>query len=144
LLVGYRGYDRTATEPHFAFGHGLGYTDWTYESLVVGPESITGGEDLTCAVSVRNTGKRAGREVVQVYLEAPDDDPRRPVRVLAGFGTVDGEAGARVEARFTIPARSFARFDEATRKWAWRAGIYTLRAGRSSRDLRLSSEVVVR
>jgi beta-glucosidase len=144
LLVGYRGYDRTATEPHFAFGHGLGYTDWTYESLAAGPESITGGENLTCAVSVRNTGKRAGREVVQVYLEAPDDDPRRPVRVLAAFGIVDVEAGAQAEVRLTLPARSFARFDEATRKWSWRAGTYTLRAGRSSRDLRLSSEVVVR
>jgi beta-glucosidase len=144
LLVGYRGYDRTATEPHFAFGHGLGYTDWTYDSLVTGAESIAPGEDLTCAVTVRNTGKRAGHEVVQVYLEAPDDDPRRPLRVLAGFGTVDVEAGAQTEVRLTLPARSFARFDEATREWSWRAGIYTLRAGRSSRDLRLSSEVVLR
>jgi beta-glucosidase len=144
LLVGYRGYDRTATEPHFAFGHGLGYTDWTYDSLVTGAESIAPGEDLTCAVTVRNTGKRAGHEVVQVYLEAPDDDPRRPLRVLAGFGTVDVEAGAQTEVRLTLPARSFARFDEATREWSWRAGTYTLRTGRSSRDLRLSSEVVVR
>jgi beta-glucosidase len=144
LLVGYRGYDRTGTEPHFAFGHGLGYTEWTYESLTPVAESITAGEDLTCTVTVRNSGKRAGREVVQVYLEAHDDDPRRPVRVLAGFGTVEAAAGAAAEVRLTLPGRSFARFDEATRSWAWRPGTYTLRAGRSSRDLRLSSEVVVR
>jgi len=144
LLVGYRGYDRTGTEPHFAFGHGLGYTDWTYESLIPGAESLTAGEDLSCTVTVRNSGKRRGREVVQVYVEGPDDDPRRPLRVLAGFGTVDVEAGAQAEVRLTLPARSFAHFDEATRKWAWRAGTYTLRAGRSSRDLRLSAEVVMR
>ena len=144
LLVGYRGYDRTGTEPHFAFGHGLGYTEWTYESLTPGAESITAGEDLTCAVTVRNSGKRAGREVVQVYLEAPDDDPRRPLRILAGFGTVEAATGATAEVRLTLPGRSFARFDEATRSWAWRPGTYKLRAGRSSRDLRLSSEVVVR
>jgi beta-glucosidase len=144
LLVGYRGYDRTGTEPHFAFGHGLGYTEWTYESLIPDAESISAGEDLTCAVTVRNSGKRAGREVVQVYLEAPDDDPRRPVRVLAAFGTVDAEAGAAAVVRLTLPSRSFARFDEATRTWAWRPGTYTLRAGRSSRDLRLSGEVVMR
>jgi beta-glucosidase len=144
LLVGYRGYDRTGTEPHFAFGHGLGYTDWTYESLSPDAEAISAGEDVTCAVTVRNSGKRAGREVVQVYLEAADDDPRRPVRVLAAFGTVDAEVGAAVVVRLTLPGRSFARFDEATRTWVWRPGIYTLRAGRSSRDLRLSSQVVMR
>ena len=144
LLVGYRGYDRSGTEPHFAFGHGLGYTDWTYEALAAGAESITAGEDLTCTVTVRNSGTRRGREVVQVYVEAPDDDPRRPVRILAGFGTVDVESGASAEVRLTLPARSFARFDEATRKWAWRAGTYALRAGRSSRDLRLRAEVVMR
>jgi beta-glucosidase len=144
LLVGYRGYDRSGTEPHFAFGHGLGYTDWTYESLTPDTGSISAGEDLACAVTVRNSGKRAGREVVQVYLEAPDDDPRRPVRVLAGFGTVEAEAGAAAVVRVSLPSRSFARFDEATRSWTWRPGTYTLRAGRSSRDLRLSGEVVMR
>jgi len=144
LLVGYRGYDRAGTEPHFAFGHGLGYTDWTYESLTVGAESIAADEDLSCAVTVRNSGKRAGREVVQVYVEAPDDDPRRPVRVLAGFGTVDAEAGEAAVVRVSLPGRSFARFDEATKTWVWRPGTYRLRAGRSSRDLRLSAEVVMR
>ena len=144
LLVGYRGYDRTGSEPQFAFGHGLGYTDWTYESLIPGSESISAGEDLACAVNVRNSGKRAGREVVQVYLEAPDDDPRRPVRVLAGFGTVDAEAGEAAVVRVSLPGRSFARFDEATKTWVWRPGTYRLRAGRSSRDLRLSAEVVMR
>jgi beta-glucosidase len=144
LLVGYRGYDRAGIEPHFAFGHGLGYTEWTYESLIPGAESISAGEDLTCAVTVRNSGRRAGREIVQVYLEAPDDDPRRPLRVLAGFGAVDAAPGASTEVQLTVPARAFARFDEARREWVWRPGTYTLRAGRSSRDLRLTAQVVLR
>ena len=144
LLVGYRGYDRSRTEPHFSFGHGLGYTDWTYESLAPDAESISAGEDLDCSVTISNSGKRAGREVVQVYLEAPDDDPRRPVRILAGFGIVEAEAGTAAVVRVSLPGRAFARFDEATRAWSWRPGTYTLRAGRSSRDLRLSHEVVMR
>jgi beta-glucosidase len=144
LLVGYRGYDRTGTEPHFAFGHGLGYTDWTYESIALAGDSIAAGDDLQVAVTVRNSGARAGREVVQVYLEGPDDDPRRPIRVLAGFGTADAAPGAAVEVRVSLPARSFARFDETGRAWAWPAGTYTVRAGRSSRDLRLSGQVVMR
>jgi beta-glucosidase len=144
LLVGYRGYDRAGVEPHFAFGHGLGYTEWTYESIAPAADSIAPGDDLQVAVTVRNSGKRAGREVVQVYLEAPDRDPRRPIRTLAGFGIVDALPGATADIRLTVPARSFACYDEASHRWAWRAGTYTLRVGRSSRDLRLSGEVVVR
>jgi beta-glucosidase len=144
LLVGYRGFDRKASEPLFCFGHGLGYTDWKYEALAAATESITAGQDLHLTVTVRNSGTRAGREVVQVYLEGPDDDPSRPVRVLAAFSSISAEPGEEVEAPLTVPARLFARFDEEPRQWAWHPGTYTLRAGRSSRDLRLSAQVVLR
>jgi len=143
LLVGYRGYDRSGVEPLFCFGHGLGYTEWSYESLT-GSESITAGQELPLVVTVRNDGRRAGREVVQVYLQGPDDDPTRPLRVLAAFSTVDVEPGERAEVRLTVPARTFARFDEGRRKWVWHPGTYTLRAGRSSRDLRLKTQAVLR
>lgn len=142
LLVGYRGYDRSGTEPLFPFGHGLGYTEWSYESLSVA-RSITGGQDLEVAVTVRNAGTRAGREVVQLYLETGDDDPRRPVRVLAGFANVTAEPGERVEARMTVPARAFMRFHELARAWIAHPGLYMLRVGRSSRDLRLQAEIAV-
>jgi len=143
LLVGYRGYDRSQTEPLFCFGHGLGYTEWSYSSLAAAG-SIAPGEDLPVTVSLRNTGKRAGREVVQVYVEGPDDDPARPRRILAAFASVGAPAGEVVEARLVVPARSFARFDDGSGEWAWTAGTYTVRAGRSSRDLRLEAEVVLR
>ena len=144
LLVGYRGYDRNGVEPLFCFGHGLGYTNWSYESLTPAMETMAAGQDLEVLVTVRNTGGRAGREVVQIYLEGPDDDPGRPKRILSGFATVDAGAGEQVEARVTVPARSFARFDEARHEWMSRRGTYTLRAGRSSRDLRLVGQVVLR
>ena len=144
LLVGYRGYDRSEIEPRFCFGHGLGYTDWTYESLKPESESLAAGEELALIVTVRNSGARAGREVVQVYLDGPDDDPRRPLRVLSAFGTVAAGPGERSEARLIVPARHFARFEEKRREWVWKQGTYTLRAGRSSRDLRLKAEVVLR
>jgi len=144
LLVGYRGYDRAGIEPLFCFGHGLGYADWTYESLAGPAESITEGQDVTLAVMVRNSGVRAGREVVQVYLEGPHDDPSRPLRVLAALASLAARPGEQAEARLTVPARSFMRFDEGRREWAWSPGTYTLHAGRSSRDLRLKTQVVLR
>ena len=95
LLVGYRGYDRSGAEPLFCFGHGLGYTDWAYESLIAVSDSIVFGQDLEVVVAVRNTGRRAGQEVVQVYLEGPDDDPGRPGRPGSTLdkGQADGRRG---------------------------------------------------
>jgi len=144
LLVGYRGYDRSGIEPHFAFGHGLGYTEWTYEAIVADAASVAANEDFTCAVTVRNSGRRPGREVVQLYLEGPDKDPMRPARVLAAFASVSAEGGARMTARLTVPARLFQRFDESTRAWVPVPGTYTLHAGRSSRDIRLNASVALR
>ena len=144
LLMGYRGYDRSGSEPLFSFGHGLGYTDWSYESLEAAAESLTTDQDLPLVVTVRNSGKRAGREIVQVYLEGPDDDPSRPLRVLAAFSAVCAGAGEQAEVQLTVPARSFARFDEGLCEWVWHRGTYTVHAGRSSRDLKLSRKVVLR
>jgi beta-glucosidase len=144
LLVGYRGYDRRGIEPHFAFGHGLGYAEWTYEAIVPDAGSIAASDDFTCAVTVRNASQRPGREVVQLYLEGPDNDPTRPTRVLAAFASVSEDAGARTTARLTVPARLFQRFDESTRAWVQVPGTYTLHAGRSSRDIRLKATVVLR
>ena len=75
-------------------------------------EAITAGQDLPLVVTVRNSGERAGREVVQGYLEGPDDDPSSSLRVLAGFTIIDADPGEHSEAWLTVPARSFARFDE--------------------------------
>jgi hypothetical protein len=115
--------------------------EWQYESVVLDAETMSANAELPLVVRLSNSGSRAGREVVQVYLEAPDADSSRPIRILAGFATVDADGGESVEARVVIPARAFARFDPDTRDWVWRSGTYTVRAGRSSRDLRLSATV---
>jgi beta-glucosidase len=144
LLVGYRGFDRSGKEPLFDFGRGLGYTGWEYESLTVAGTETAGKAGVAVDVSVRNSGPRAGREVVQVYVEGPADDAGRPLRTLAGFATVTAEAGDQVDARISVPARAFMRFDERASAWAVHPGAYVIHAGRSSRDLRLHEKVVVR
>jgi beta-glucosidase len=144
LLVGYRGFDRSGSEPLFSFGHGAGYTDWAYESLAPAEMSLAPGQDLALTVVVRNSGARAGREVVQVYLEGPDDDLVRPLRTLAAFASIHAGPGEQAEARLTVPARAFCRWDEELSRWASHPGTYTFRAGRSSRDLRLRAQVVMR
>ena len=144
LLVGYSCYYRSRTGPLFCFGHGLSYTDWTFASLVHVAEAITGGQDLLLVLTARNSGECAGREVVQVYLEGPDDDPSSPLRILAGEAIIDAGPGEHAQVRLIVQARSFTRFDEGLSQWVWNHGIFRLHAGRSSRDLRMNTQVVLR
>ncbi len=141
LLIGYRGYDASLRRPHFAFGHGLGYTTWAYESLRAGTTDLAAGDDLDLAVTLRNTGSRPGREVVQAYLAGPPSDPAAPPRQLAAFAVATAPPGASVQLTLRLPARAFARWDEQADDWAWPPGPFTVHVGRSSRDLRLSLHV---
>jgi beta-glucosidase len=140
LLIGYRGYDASLATPQFPFGHGLGYTTWAYESLHAATAVLTEGDDLDLVITVRNTGSRPGREVVQAYLAGPPD-AATPPRVLAAFGAVTAPPGASAEIPLRVPARAFARWDEDAGRWAWPPGRFTVHVGRSSRDLRLSVPV---
>jgi beta-glucosidase len=141
LLVGYRGYDRAGVEPLFAFGHGLGFTDWDYGLVSAGPLSPDG--EVEVRVSLTNAGRRPGREVVQLYVEPPGDDPSRPLRTLAAFAVVAAGAGETVEAYLHVPGRTFERYVPGD-GWVRHAGTYVLRAGRSSRDLRSNTTLEVR
>jgi len=142
LLVGYRGYDANGTEPHFEFGHGLGYTTWAYESAEVISGEHRPGHHLDLRVTVRNTGDRPGREVVQAYLGRPPGDETRPARTLAAFGIASAAPGDLAEVRLRIPARAFAHWDDDLSDWDWSPGPFTVLVGRSSRDFRLSVPVM--
>ena len=149
LLIGYRGFDRAGTSPRFPFGHGLGYTRWALESAR-GPGRIVPGDDAEITVVLRNTGARAGQQVIQAYVaplartdaqfeHGPDES--RPVRALAAFGRVNAAPGEAAEIRLRIPARAFARYTEREAAWVWPRGTFTVQVGRSSRDLPLSVPV---
>lgn len=134
LFIGYRAWERAGREPLLPFGHGLGYTTWTYDSLTA--------ESLTAAVvTVRNTGTRPGREVIQVYAGPVTPEPDRPARVLAGFATVHAEPGEAVTVRVPLWPRAAQAWDEG----GWRPvpGPYRLQAGRSLADLPLFTTITV-
>ena len=80
LLIGYRGYDAAGITPMFAFGHGLGYTEWAYESASLDGPGPAPGEDVRVRVALRNTGSRPGREIVQAYVASPVAAAGRPGR----------------------------------------------------------------
>jgi beta-glucosidase len=129
-FIGHRWYDREGIAPRFPFGHGLGYT--TFEIQPVGMSGST-ADGASVTVEVTNTGGRAGSEVIQVYVEPPPGDPRRPLCHLAGFQRVELEAGASARATIELGRRAFAVWQDD--RWTVPPGGYTVLVGRSSRDL---------
>ncbi|MEP7025227.1 MAG: fibronectin type III-like domain-contianing protein, partial [Actinomycetota bacterium] len=142
LLIGYRGFDTAGLAPHYPFGHGLGYTAWSYESLHLATANLAPGADLELRVTVRNEGSRPGQEIVQAYVAGPPGDAARPVRVLGAFAVAVAGPGETAEVTLRVPARVFARYDEEAGGWVWPHGRFTVEVGRSSRDLRLSAPIV--
>jgi beta-glucosidase len=142
LFIGYRGYDRGGRRPLYPFGHGLGFTAWRYMSIDI-PAKVASGADLRVFVGVSNLGDRRGREVVQVYASRPDGGVERPIRWLAGFTTVEAEAGEDVKATVTIPARAFEHWSVDEGRWTLEPGTFRLSAGPSCAELPVSAEVVV-
>jgi beta-glucosidase len=137
VLIGYR----SGRQPRYPFGHGLGYTTWSYESVSV-PATVPAGTEPTIVVRLRNSGQRAGREVVQVYLAKPDSPVQRPPRWLAGFGAVDLEPDRTAEVEITLPERALQHWDPAD-GWSTEPGPYRLQVGRSATDLRLGATFTV-
>ncbi|MFD0632465.1 beta-glucosidase [Catenulispora yoronensis] len=112
-LVGYRGYEKADTVPAFPFGHGLGYTTWSYEDITA---AVTDSGDIEVLVRVRNTGARIGREVVQIYLTGEGVDRADPQR-LVGFGATLAAPGEIATVPITVPARVLARWDADAHGW---------------------------
>ncbi|MGI5375109.1 glycoside hydrolase family 3 protein [Streptomyces sp. CA-251387] len=135
VFIGYRAWEKEGRVPSYPFGHGLGYTDWTYESAEV--------EGTTVRVRVRNSGERAGREVVQVYLAPSEPDADRPARWLAGFAGVAAGPGETAEAVIEIPRRAFETWDEKTNAWTFVKGSYEIQVGRSIADRRVTATINV-
>ena len=118
IYVGYRYYDKAGVPVRWRFGFGLSYTEFAYSDLTV--------EGDTVSVTVRNTGKCAGAEVVQLYLAAPQQGLHRPVRELKGFQKVHLQPGESKTVQFPLTSRSFAVWQEG---WKVPAGTYTVCVG---------------
>ena len=140
LYVGYRWYDSAGVDVRFPFGHGLAYTAFEYGELEVRASDLD-PQAVTVAVTVTNSGPRAGDEVVQVYVHDPESSVFRPRQELAGFARVRVEAGASVRVEVPLGRRAFATWDTASHDWRVEGGAFEVRIGRSSRDIRATAVV---
>jgi hypothetical protein len=127
----------------FPFGHGLSYTSFEYSSLKLSADSIRDTDTLTVTATVKNTGKRAGKTVVQLYVGDAESTPIRPVRELKGFAKVALRPGESAEVSFTLDKRAFAYWNQQIHDWHVESGAFTVEVGGSSRDLPLKGTVEV-
>lgn len=132
LFHGYRYLDLHGVAPAFPFGFGLGYTTCVIGKAALVAGTVKSDGVIQCVVTVRNTGKRAGCEVVQAYVEYPEAGVPRPVRELKAFQKVALDAGESKELTLDIQVSSLAYWDEKSNQWRITAGKYRLGIGASS------------
>jgi beta-glucosidase len=150
VFVGYRHYDLVDRPVSFPFGHGLSYTTFGYSELAVDvvedavpSDHWRGAARITVRVRLTNTGERAGKDVVQLYLGAPDTPGPRTVRELRGFTKVALAPGGSEVVSFTLTERDLSQWSTRAHDWVFRPGRFVVSLGASSRDIRCTAEVTV-
>lgn len=138
VLVGYRWYDAQREEPLFPFGHGLSYTNFRYSGLKISGEGI----GRRVSLKVKNTGRRKGAEVVQLYVSVPPE-ALEPPRQLKGFEKILLDPGESATVTIPLGDAGLAMYDEAGSDWRVFPGHYEIQVGASSRDIRIKKSFVI-
>jgi len=141
VFVGYRYYDKKKMQVRWPFGHGLSYTEFAYGPAQLSADTLGDGERITVSVDVTNTGTRAGKEAVQLYVADRTGTPGRPDKELKGFAKVELQPGQTKTVSFEIDPRSLSWYNEALGDWYAAPGRYEVLAGSSSRDIRSRAEL---
>jgi beta-glucosidase len=144
LFVGYRYYDKKKVRPLFPFGYGLSYTSFEYSNLTANKTEIKAGESLEVSVSVRNSGPRPGKEVVQLYIRAASSEFMRPDKELKAFTKVELGPGESREVKLSLEERDFMVYDLERQTWRIEGGSYEILVGGSSVDLPVSLTLIVK
>ncbi|WP_339258786.1 glycoside hydrolase family 3 C-terminal domain-containing protein [Paenibacillus sp. FSL R5-0713] len=143
IFVGYRYYDKKELEPLFPFGYGLSYTTFEYADLKVDRTELTDQDEVNVQVRVTNTGDRAGKEIVQLYVSDVESTVIRPVKELKAFAKVALEPGESKVVSFTLNKRSFAYYNVDMKDWHVETGEFEIQVGSSSRDIHVQTRVNV-
>ncbi|MBA4141349.1 MAG: glycoside hydrolase family 3 C-terminal domain-containing protein, partial [Segetibacter sp.] len=137
IYVGYRYFNSFGIQPAYPFGYGLSYTTFLYSNIKLSSSSFTGS--IKAHVTITNTGKTPGKEVVQLYLNAPKKNVDKPSEELKGFAkTALLQPGASQTINFTLTAKDLASFNTNQSEWIADAGNYVVKIGASSRDIKLT------
>ncbi len=143
IYVGYRYYDTKKVEPQFPFGYGLSYTTFAYSDLKVTPRKAAGDQPVQVSFKVRNTGSRAGAEVVQLYVHDGHAKIDRPEHELKGFSRIELKPGETKTVQLTLDRAALSYWNPETKGWQADPGAYEVQIGASSRDIRLRAPLML-
>jgi beta-glucosidase len=138
-----RTYMYLKAKPLYAFGYGLSYTTFGYSNLKLGMEKLHTTSDTTVTVDVKNTGSRAGDEVVQFYVAYLESMVARPIEELKGFQRISLQPGETKTVTFPLQAHSLAYWNEATKNFTVEPGRVQIRIGSSSDNIKLEKTITV-
>jgi beta-glucosidase len=128
-------------EPLYPFGYGLSYTTFAYSNLRTSTATLAKDGQVTISVSVRNTGKRDGQEVVQLYVKHLGSKVDRPIKELKGFQRVALKAGETKTVQITLKAKDLAYWDVAKKQWVVEDEKVNLMLGGSSSDVKAQQAI---
>ena len=137
IYVGYRWTDKERIKPTFAFGHGQSYTQFAISNLRSDKSELTQDDTIAFTVNVKNTGKRAGSEVVQLYIHDVKSSVDRPKKELKGFQKVYLQPGENKDVTITINKEALSFYDESSSSWKAEAGKFEALVGNASDNLKL-------
>jgi beta-glucosidase len=140
LFMGYRGYDKSGVKPLFPFGFGLSYTTFEYSDLQIAQD----GAEFVVSYNVKNTGKKAGAEVSQVYVKDNEASLVRPEKELKGFEKTYLKPGETKRVSVRLDDEAFRMFNPIKHQWVVEPGEFTVFVGSSSADLRLTGKLTVK
>lgn len=143
IFVGYRYYDTKEMPVRYPFGYGLSYTTFEYSDLQLSADRIKDTDTLKVTLKVKNTGDRAGKEIVQLYVADKTGAACRPVKELKNFVKVELQPQEEKTVEMELDKRSFAWYNTQIHDWYAASGEYEILAAASSRDIRLKKTVYV-
>jgi beta-glucosidase len=143
IFIGYRYYDAKAVPVQFPFGYGMSYTTFTYTNPKVSTQTFKDVDGLTVSVDVTNTGKVAGKEVIQVYVHDHISGLIRPPKELKGFTKVELQPGEMKTVSVTLDFRAFAYYHPAYKQWVTEDGEFDILIGASSAEIRCIQTVTL-
>ena len=144
VYVGYRWAEAKHIRPLFAFGHGLGYTTFKLSDLRLSSSSLTAADSLTVTVNVRNTGRRAGAETVQLYIHDDKCSVDRPVKELKGFAKISLQPGESKDVKIVIGRDALSFYDEKQGAWTAEPGTFTALVGNASDNIVLKRSFILK
>ncbi|KQB43750.1 Beta-glucosidase-like glycosyl hydrolase [Flavobacterium daejeonense] len=144
ILVGYRWFDTKQIEPLYPFGYGLSYTNFEFSDLKTNKSQYSADDLVEVSFTIKNTGSFDGKEVAQLYVSNLSSKIERAAQELKGFKKVFVKKGDSEKVTIYLPVKELAYYNTAKKQWVVEPGDYTIKIGKSSRDIQMKTSVKVK